>query len=415
MKREKFSIAQFFLLWLISPLIGAFFLFRELKGTSNMAPYLLLSLFFGLSFVIAPSSGADCVRYAKELAYLHESDAPFSTYVLNIYSEENTKVDIYQPVLTWVVSKFTGNFRVLFGIYALVFGYFWFKSIYLARSLLPDRLSGFLWLILVFFALINPIWSINGVRMWTAVGMFFYGLLLLHFLNSRKGYVFIVIPLFVHFSLAFALILYLLYRLLPFKSVSVLFIIYVLTFFIGQLDPVFIRNNFELLPGIIQTRRSYVNEEYVSGYFLDVQNSVHIILYKNLLRYLITSMVSFIFFYMYFRKTPSHSQFTQFFELTLVFSIFSNLVGEIPSGSRFVILSNLIIVFCFIWYLSSQIKGYVQKFYQNLMFICLIFLIIVQFRIGSDYFGIFLFVGNPVGNLLIQDTTPFIDYIKNLL
>ena len=44
----------------------------------------------------------------------------------------------------------------------------------------------------------------------------------------------------------------------------------------------------------------------------------------------------------------------------------------------------------------------------------LLFIVVVQIRIGADYFGAFLFIGNPVVNLFIQDNTPFIYYIKSM-
>jgi hypothetical protein len=46
--------------------------------------------------------------------------------------------------------------------------------------------------------------------------------------------------------------------------------------------------------------------------------------------------------------------------------------------------------------------------------VILLFIVVVQIRIGADYFGAFLFIGNPILNLFVQDTTPFIDFIKVL-
>lgn len=384
-----------------------------MKWINEIIPYLLLSFFFGLSFVIVPGSGADSSRYAEELVQLYENPVPFNIYFSQLYSEESVKLDVYQPLLTWFISQFTGNYQVLFGIYALVFGYFWFKSILIARTLMPEKLSLFFILLLLFFALINPIWQINGVRMWTAVGMFFYGLLLLHFLNNNKGYIFILLPLFVHFSLAIALALYIVYRFLPTKNLTVLYGFYVLAFFVGELDLGVIRSYFELLPGFVQSRQSYLGEEYAEGVKLAAdQYAGHIKLYRNALKYLIIGTVSWIYFSMFFKKTKIISKFTLFFALALIFSAFSNLASQIPSGGRFAVLSNLLVVFSFIWYLSRDVNGYIPKSFQSISKLILMFIVIVQIRIGADYFGVFLFLGNPIINLFIQDTTPFIDFVK---
>ena len=72
-----------------------------------MGPYLLISFFFGFSFVIDPNSGVDSTRYAQELKQLYDSKVSFDAYFSQIYSEESSKLDIYQPLLTWLVSQFT--------------------------------------------------------------------------------------------------------------------------------------------------------------------------------------------------------------------------------------------------------------------------------------------------------------------
>lgn len=386
-----------------------------MKWSNGIIPYLLLSVFFGLSFVIASGSGADSSRYAEELVQLYESPVPFNTYFSQLYSEESLKLDIYQPLLTWIVSQFTGNYQVLFAIYALVFGFFWFRSIQMARSLMPEKLSLFFILLLLFFALINPIWAINGVRMWTAVGIFFYGLLSLHFLDNKKGYFFLVLPLFVHFSLSIALIVYFAYRILPTKSFTLMYVMYLTTFFIGEIDLEIIRNYFDLLPSFLQSRKSYVNEEYAERIKdASQQYAGHIQLYGRLVKYLIISMVSWIYFSIFFKNVVIDSKFTRFFALVLIFSIFSNLASQIPSGGRFATLSNLLVAFSFIWYLSKEINDYIPIIYQKISVLVLVFITIVQIRIGADYFGAFLFIGNPIVNLIIQDNTPFIEFVKTI-
>ena len=413
MKIGSFNKSQFFILWLINPFVSAWILFRDMKRVSNMGPYLLLSFFFGLSFVISSNSEADSTRYVQELKELHQSEVSFDAYFSQIYSVESSTLDIYQPLLTWLVSQFTGNYQWLFGIFAIVFGFFWFKAIRMARSLLPDRLSMFLIFILLLFALINPIWNINGVRMWTAIGMFFYGLLLLHFLDSKKGYIFIVLPLFVHFSLAVAFALYTVYRLLPTKNFSLMYGVYALTFFVGELKLDVIRVYFELLPGFVQSRQSYLGDEYAAEAKVAIeQYASHIKLYYKLFKYAIIITVSWIYFSFFFKKAKSISKFTQFFALALVFSAFTNLASQIPMGDRFAVLSNLLVVFSFIWYLSREVNGHIPNGFQSIGKMLLLFLVIVQIRIGFDYFGAFLFIGNPVVNLFIQDKTPLIDFVK---
>ena len=102
-------------------------------------------------------------------------------------------------------------------------------------------------------------------------------------MNNKKGYVFVVLPLFVHFSLVLALALYLVYRSLHTKNLLLLYGIYVLTFFIGEMDLGVFRTYFKLLPGFVQSRQSYLGDEYAEGVKLAREQYVgHIIMYNNL-------------------------------------------------------------------------------------------------------------------------------------
>lgn len=385
-----------------------------MKRVSSAAPYLLLSFFFGISFVVVYSSGADSVRYAQELKYLHENQLSIDYYLSGFYVKGDSELDLYQPLLTWLVSRFTGNHQLLFGLFGLVFGHFWFRVIFMARSILPDSLNLFSVLALLFFSLINPIWSINGVRMWTAVGVFFYGLLLIHFAGKKRGYLYLGLPVLIHFSLIISLLLYLFYRLLPVLDFRLLYFIYISTFFVAEIDFDLLREYFDLLPSAFESRRTYLNNDYITGIKeADVEYAIHITLYHFILKYFIVSLVSVMCFSFFSMKDRIAKKLNRFFELTILFSAFSNLLSNIPSGGRFVVLSNLMVGFSLIWFLSIYGKGFMNKTYYYFSLIILIFLIIVQVRIGSDYFGIFLFIGNPMVNLIVQDSTPFINIIKS--
>jgi hypothetical protein len=413
LKFKTFNGQKFFILWLINPFFSALLLLRQLKKVQHIGPYLLLSFFFGFSFVIPSDSGADSARYKSKLKVLHNEQISFTDYFVDIFSENSSQIDLYQPVLTWLVSLFTGNYQWLFGIYALVFGYFWFKSILLVRKLLPPKLHSVLFLVFLVFILINPIWSINGARMWTAVQVFFYGLLLLHIENNKRGYIFLLLPLFIHFSLVIALILYVLYRVLPTKNFTVLYGVYIFTLFAGELDLTFFRENFDRLPVFLQSRKSYLSEGYGEVIALKDQSlSIHIQLYKIFLKYSMFLSTSWIFFKFYFRRNGGSSNFSRWFALALFFSTFSNLASQFPSGSRFTVLSNLLVTSAVLWFLSQNYRIKFTSMIEQPIKLILLFIIVVQVRIGLDYIGIMMFVGNPLINIFVQDTIPLITFVK---
>ncbi|MGA9213158.1 EpsG family protein, partial [Kaistella sp.] len=253
----KINNKTFIALWLFNPFLSGIYLFRNLKQNTSILPYLLLSFFFGLSFVVS-TTGGDSVRYTAELVTYHQQNISLSQVLNQFYEDGNSTLDVYQPLVTWAVSIFTANTKVLFAIFALVFGYFWFKSLLIIRSNIDIPLKGLAGLAFLLLALINPIWNINGVRMWTAVGIFFYGIILLYLQNSKRGWFFLILPMFIHFSLIISLILYLLYRVIPSKNKTALLVLFIFTFFLGELNLDVVREYFELLPGIIQTKQGYL-------------------------------------------------------------------------------------------------------------------------------------------------------------
>jgi hypothetical protein len=411
-KDKSFSQLQFFILWLASPLVSAWVLLRNSRRTSHITPYLLLSFFIGISFVVVEGSGSDSIRYSESLKDLFSTQENFGSYFNGLYSDQGETLDIYQPLLTWIVSRFTDNVHILFGLFALVFGFFWFNSILIARKLFQEKLGFLLILLFVFFAFINPIWNINGVRMWTAVSVFFYGLVLVHFKEKKSGYIFLIIPIFIHFSLIISLFIYLLSRLVPKSGLRVFFILYISTFFVGELKLQLLQDYFELLPGFVQSRETYLDEDYTESVMnLSENRAAHILLYDFLYRVVIVSMVSWIFVS---KRKGGNSLFIRFFIIALIFCSFSNVVKFIPSAGRFVVLSNLIVGFSFMWFLSKNIGGVIPKNFKTVSSVVLLYVVIVQIRFGLDFFGIFLFFGNPIINLFVDSNIPIIDFIKSI-
>ena len=398
-------------MWLFNPFISAIYLFRDFKHNKSIAPYLLLSFFFGLSFVVS-TTGADSMRYAQALLKQHEQNSSLSEILNQFYGEEEGSLDVYQPILTWSVSVFTDNVKVLFGIFALVFGYFWFKSLLLIRSYITIPFVGLIVVTFMFLTFTNPIWSINGVRMWTAIGIFFYGLLLLHLQNNKTGWVFLVLPLFVHFSLIVALFLYLVYVILPVKNKTILFSIFLLTFFFGELNFEVLRGYFEQLPGFAQSKSAYLNDEYVEG-VKDAKNQLgaHVILAKTIAKYCVFFITIIMYLYSVYKKEIVSKYLNVFFTMGLFFGSFSNLAASVPSGGRFIVLSNLILLTAFIFFLNQNIK--IPLIITKLLTVCITFVLIFNIREAFDYVGIFLFIGNPIVNWFIIDT-PVIDFIKSI-
>lgn len=167
-------------------------------------------IYYGLTFVIG-NIGADAERYAFMLNA--NARLPFSDFfkiVGGIYTSD-TSVDIIEPLISFVVSRFTTYHGVLFAVYAGLFGFFYLKSINLLHDRYLENPGWSSMIIMAFFVLILPFTAINGVRMWTAAWIFFYGAY--HVVLYRDAR-FLIIALgasLMHFSFLSANILLLIY------------------------------------------------------------------------------------------------------------------------------------------------------------------------------------------------------------
>lgn len=403
----------FLALWIFNPFISAIYVFKNFKQNTSIYPFLFLSFFFGLSFVVS-TTGADSERYATQLLQYHRQNISLVEVIADFYSEEGTKLDIYQPLVTWLISLFTDNVKILFAFFALVFGYFWFKSLLLVRSHIHIPLKGLILLAFLFLALTNPIWKINGVRMWTAVGVFFYGLLLLYLQKDKKGWIYLILPMFIHFSLAIAFVVHVLYVIVPFKNKTFLFFVaFLFTFFLGELDLDIIRGYFEEAPKLLEKKSSYLNEEYVEKVSEAKERfAFHVILARDLSKYsILTITILMYYYYSRYKKIITDHYFHVVFTLGLFFASFSNLASNIPSGSRFTTLSNLIVLTAFLLFLNQRLK--INLTVRMLLSNSLLFVIIFRIREGLDFIGPFFFIGNPVVNWFVEDM-PLINSIKSI-
>lgn len=409
---NRLDSRYFFLVWLLNPFFGAIMLFKNFKLNKNIFPYLILSFFFGISFVVS-THGGDSERYAAALDKYHKNGFTLYQVIETFYDEEGAQLDIYQQTVTWLVSNFTGNPKPLFAIFAIVFGFFWFKSLIIVRENVIVPMKGLIAITFLFLVLLNPIWNINGVRMWTAIGSFFYGFLLIHVENKKKGWFFILLSIFIHFSLILSVALYFLVRLIPAKNINVLFFLYLISFFLGELDLGFVRGIFELVPNFFQSKRGYVSDEYIEVISENQDKfNLFVVLARSTLKYIILTICSLIFYYIKIKKIKHNDLTFKFFVLALPFLVFSNLASSVPSGIRFAVLSNLIAASTFLFFFNYKIK--INIFIKSALILSILLVNIFSIRIGIESIGIFLFIGNPILNLFIVDV-PIIELLKSFI
>lgn len=161
-----------FLIWPFLAFLSAVTSFH--RKESQIIVYLFV-IYYGLSYVVYFEGQSDSVRYAEGLTAV--AALPFSEIfrVVSGYYSGETSMDFIEPLISFLVSRFTTDHKLLFGAYAALFGFFYLKSIAFAYSLYRKNQGLESLIHLLFFVLVLPVTAINGFRMWTAAWVFLYG------------------------------------------------------------------------------------------------------------------------------------------------------------------------------------------------------------------------------------------------
>ena len=216
-----------FLLWPSLALIFAFVNYCK-KSSKNIL--WLFCGFYGYNLVIS-NELMDANRYRDLFLFYRASSSVNLDYVLNVFGTSATRTDFFFPLISYFLSRFTAEPRILFLCLGLIFGFFYSRNIWYiieksGRPINPTALT-----FLVTFSLIAPFWSINGFRFYTAFHIFIFGLLH-YFAENKKYYLLISLAAFlVHFSFLFPAAVLLLFILLG-KRTKVYSIIFLLSFLI---------------------------------------------------------------------------------------------------------------------------------------------------------------------------------------
>lgn len=384
----------------------------KLSWAKNMV--WLFVVFYG--YTMFRPEFVDSTRYVQKLIDIHNNPRTWDTFVLSFYSvdeEGQASVDVYESLMTNFVSLFTNNGNVLFAFFGLVFGYFYSRNIwFLLDEIKEPKLSNVFLLLVIAFACVIGFWDLNGVRMWTAAHVFFYGVYVVFRKKNIKGIFFVLGSVLIHFSFFLPITLFLFYIVirLPFKWAYILFIA---SFFLNSLNASVVGSFLEgVLPDVLLPRvKNYTSDEYVEVIGTLNQGANWYVQYFGMaLNYVIAFLMTAI----YFSKDKAYlkeQSFTHLMNFSLLLLTIGNLLSSVPSGSRYLLIAQLfglaVLILFFIHFYS--------KSYQKAVYLCspfLLFFIIVSIRKSFDTVSVMTLFTNPVIATLIDLPIPLIDLIK---
>jgi len=312
--------------------------------------------------------------------------------VRGLYTKD-TSLDVLQPLILFIVSRITNKHNLLFGVFAAFFGFFYLKSINLLydRYIVSPNKNALLHLL--FFALINPIFFINGFRFYTAAWIFFYGAYFVILYRDKKYLILAMCSVLVHFSFLGAGAVLLIYFLLGNRNLFYV-ILLILSFILPELISEYLT---KILPGLgagLQNRvQAYVDENYIQAVAKRAgQTRWFIQLLQPLVMYYLYFGILFLKYK--FKNISDSKELTNLFSFLLLFLSFVNFSKQIPSVGRFqtvFILFGVLYIFIMLTQIQPR-KGLI------LMIIGLFPMLLTaaySLRIGTDTFNALLLAPMP--------------------
>ncbi len=413
--KGSFGIWIFFLL---SPFLTLIYSLKNYRHSFAKNIIWAFTIFYGFTFVIF-NDEMDSERYKQWFINNVTNNLTFSQFLGTLYSVDNfstgINVDIVEPILSYTVSTFTSDFRFLFAAYGLIIGFFYSRNLWYILDRVDFKARPLLLPLVMAFALIAPIWDLNGFRFCAATHIFLCGALPFLFEGKKKGLIICLLSILVHFSFVFPLTILGVYMLAR-NRFFIYYVFFISTMFITEIniDNIndFVSSNF---PEVFQVRTAgYTSADRAQELRDDSASSTlnwYVKGHENVLKWLIIIFISVIFFrgkdYV-----QNHKNLLRLICFTLLLYGMSNLTSLVPSGGRFIALSNLFALAFIILYIQNGPKETVLTKLIPLAIPLLWLFIIVRFRMSLDTFGVSTLLGNPIIIMFFKGDYAIIQLIK---
>lgn len=378
------------IIFLLNPFISAIISLKNIRdGMSHKLLYLWF-LVFGIGFC-AISEAADSYRYVED--FMVESQYTWSQYI-NIVREwaslESDIKDVYSLTVNVLVGHFSHNYHWTYLIYALVFGFFYIKSleIFLRYERVTNNIV--FYVLLFMFCYSNPIYNINGARFWTAAWIGVY-VALNTFVDRdyRKIPLLLLLPLVHGSSIIWVVIMFLALLLQRFQKVTI--VIYIASAFVSAVSFLDILGNYSyILPQSLQNQIwSYTESEMaierMAGH--SEYGAAYADFLMALPRYFQILMCILLIIN---RKEINKDKYAgRLISITLTLAAITNFLSGIPSMGRFqaFVIPFLVIV----WAYNYDILRKYDKYFYAIPFIYA-YSLLYWFRRMSEVTELYLYI-----------------------
>ncbi|MCG2419777.1 EpsG family protein [Aequorivita sp. F47161] len=320
--------------YIIFPFISFLLTLKHYRSSWFKNALWLFIIFFGFSMSFIETIDA----YAYKEKFVNSA---------RVYKEFNSFFDVFNPAVTgkvdflviflnYILRPFTNNYHFLFGVYGVIFGYFYSRNIDFVLKQIRPNFSNKLMGIVLFTACFIGFWNINGFRFWTATHIFAYGLINFIYLNKRKkGITFLILPLAVHFSFVIPLLVFLIYKYIPSYKKLYLILIFLLSLYNPLSNLSIVQANLLKYTFNEQLERKvevYTSEEILEksqeSSFNTSSLKIGIIFYQRALILILT-------FLLIIKQNKLSKRENLFLKYGIILSLVGAIISFIPSMQRF--------------------------------------------------------------------------------
>ncbi|WP_430821847.1 EpsG family protein [Carboxylicivirga caseinilyticus] len=357
------------------------------QQTARKVIYIFL-IYYGFSFV-NENMYVDAFRYAKR--FIMTAELPFSDFFVivgGLYTDSS--VDIIEPLSRFIISRFTDNPQFFFAFWVAFMGFFYLKSINLLYSKYQENPNTTSLVLLLFFIFTVPITAVSGIRMPTAMWIFFYAAYHVVLYRDKRYLLLALSASLVHWSFLTANAVLLLYFFAGNRNWLYLPLT-VVSFIVPNLLAPLFKNLAQSVGGAIQDRyKGYSNEDYIEGIQQSYEGASWFMgLFENLALYFL--LFSIIYIQLKDRKIMQESYEKNLYSFLLLFLAFINFGQIIPSfGGRFQILFYLLAT-TYVFLYSVKIKNQPLHIIKLIGIFPILLFCAIQFRMGSESINAWIF------------------------
>jgi hypothetical protein len=387
---------------MINPLLSLVVSSRDYLSKYSKNLVWLFCGFYGLTFSPVRNT-MDSFRHREDFVmWTTERELTFDSFVEKLYSDDVKYVDVFMPVLKFVVSRFTDSPNYFYGVLGLLFGFFFSRNIWFLIDYFKIPLNKYAILCIFIFAFVVPPWEINSFRFWIATHIFVYYCFRIFFMKSKTAYLGLLFTPFIHFGYIFALVLFAAYKLIG-NRLHIYFIIFIASVLLNEIDLSVIQNAIpkSSISVLDKKTNAYTNEGYIAERALKMVP----------LKY--TTVLLILLVYIKYKKELNTSPLLPLVCFGMfAFAISHALMNSVPVFGRYNRMALLLVYsFLFLIFMGRKDTDWYRKIYP-LHLAAGIFFIIIDVRASFDTATIDTLISNPIVSLFYQSNESIITFIK---